>query len=63
MIGVIAQQRMGTVINAKTGNAVQLDDYHIGYIVEFYRNHANKEVSGWREPATIVHVETYGTID
>eukprot|EP00975_Prorocentrum_lima_P016458 3488581-Prorocentrum_lima.AAC.1 len=62
MIEVIAQKRMGRALSSKTRAAVQLDDYHIGDIVELYRNPANKEVSGWRGPATIVHVDTDGTI-
>eukprot|EP00975_Prorocentrum_lima_P066428 12909153-Prorocentrum_lima.AAC.1 len=31
-------------------------------MVEFYRAPSNKDQSGWRGPATTVHVETYGTI-
>eukprot|EP00975_Prorocentrum_lima_P044867 9396574-Prorocentrum_lima.AAC.1 len=62
MTKVTAQQRMGRAINSMTRKAVQLDDHHVGDIVEFHRNPANTEVSGWREPATIVHVETYGAI-
>eukprot|EP00975_Prorocentrum_lima_P041084 8630295-Prorocentrum_lima.AAC.1 len=43
MVEVIARQRMGRVLNSKTKKAVQLEEYHAGDIMEFYRALANKD--------------------
>ena len=62
MVNVSAKERLERAMRTKTRKAVQHEQYERGDEVEFFRPQSQKEVPGWRGPATIMDVEADGTI-
>ena len=62
MIEQTARTRIALALRSKTRPSVQQYAYKKDEKVEFYRSPANKDMQGWRGPATIVNVKDDGMI-
>eukprot|EP00975_Prorocentrum_lima_P000084 19411-Prorocentrum_lima.AAC.1 len=62
MISATAADRASRALRSKTRQAVQVADYKVGDQIEFWKQPLNKDLSGWRGPATVVHVKPDGNI-
>eukprot|EP00975_Prorocentrum_lima_P035211 7399197-Prorocentrum_lima.AAC.1 len=52
MVAATAAERASRALRSRTRQAVQVVDYQIGDQVELWKQPANKDLSGWRGPAT-----------
>eukprot|EP00975_Prorocentrum_lima_P015263 3234863-Prorocentrum_lima.AAC.1 len=62
MVAATASERASGALRSKTRQAVLVIDYHIGDQIEFWEQPSNKDLSGWRGPATVVNVQSDGDI-
>eukprot|EP00975_Prorocentrum_lima_P018535 3901940-Prorocentrum_lima.AAC.1 len=62
MVASTAAERAQRALQSKTRPSIQAVNYQIGDQVEFWRDPANKDLPGWRGPATVVNVKPNGDI-
>eukprot|EP00975_Prorocentrum_lima_P057348 12027889-Prorocentrum_lima.AAC.1 len=62
MISVTAGERALRALRSKSRRAMQLDSCEVGDVVALYKAPANNDITGWRGPATVVHMDEYGTV-
>ncbi|CAK0834374.1 unnamed protein product [Prorocentrum cordatum] len=56
VVGASAQQRMDRALQSRTRPAGECQNLQLGDLVDIWRDPPNKDVSGWRGPATVVNV-------
>ena len=56
MVEGTAQERMKRAEDSRTRPALKRMDLQTGELVDIYRTPANKDLTGWRGPATVVDV-------
>ena len=56
MIEGTARARLGRALNAKALPAGESDNYQVGEEVDFFRQAANKDTSGWMGPAVTADI-------
>eukprot|EP00975_Prorocentrum_lima_P070886 12934610-Prorocentrum_lima.AAC.1 len=62
MISATATDRATRALRSKTRRSVQVVDNQTGDQIEFWKQPSNKDLSGGRGPATVVHVKPDGNI-